>query len=299
MSSNKRKLMAAAWITLATFMLLTTAAYAWMTISTSIKVTDLVLNVVTENALELAPDIEGQPGEWTTVLSMSQLLSDQTVLRPATWSAARDSFLAPRYGLDGRPDFSNPIVVTQTQGGIPIPSSDEAEEGIGSGYLIAIDLWLRTGSSDATVRLSEPAQRSEGVLGGGTYVLGQPIWDALAVRHTDGGSGAQNAIRIGFRSYDESYGQGDFILYEPNVPADGAQTAGVDGGALEGDGRLIRQSPSSWSEQSPVLRDAVNYAMGEFLTQDTGICTLTTDTPRKITMYMRCFTWLFIKCQHQ
>lgn len=284
MTSNKRKLIAAGWITLAAFVVLTSAAYAWMSISSSIKVTDLSLNLVTENALELALDQNGEPGEWTTVLSMNELLADAAPLSPVTWSAARDSFLAPHYGLDGRPDFSNPLVISKTQNGVQLPSSDEAEKGEGAGTMLAIDLWVRTGSSDCTVRLSQPAESSEGTLGGGTYVIGAPVWDANAIRHTDGGSGAQAAIRIAFQSYDETYDPGKFVIYEPNT--DGTQTTSVDGTALEGSGKLITQAPSSWSEQTPVLRDSVNYILGEFLTEDTGLFMLKTDTARHFTMYI-------------
>ncbi|NCB53055.1 MAG: hypothetical protein EOM54_14455, partial [Clostridia bacterium] len=117
--NNRRKLTLAFWIVLASFVTLTTAAYAWMSIASTVKVTDLALNVVTDNALELAPDADGVAGEYTTVMQMTALADPDAVLKPVTYSAQRDAFLEPDYGWDGRADFSDPLVITETQDGTP------------------------------------------------------------------------------------------------------------------------------------------------------------------------------------
>lgn len=278
------------WITLVSFVSLTTAAYAWMSIANTIKVTDLALNVVTENALELAPDADGAAGEWANTLQMSELLAGDAVLKPVTYSSQRDAFLAPRYGWDGRADFSDPLLITQTQTGIPIPSSDEAEEGGGTGYLFAFDFWVRTGASDCTVHLTESREVTQGLPGGGSYVVGKPIWNADAIRHEDGGKGAQNALRIAFRSYDESDGsKGKFVIFEPNADSGGGYepTPSIDGAEtlIEQDS-LILQSVSDWSEQSPVFKDHVNFKLGEFLSDNTGLFTLRAGHARRVTMYI-------------
>jgi len=290
MNQIKHKLTIAFWIVIASFVLLTTATYAWMSIASTMKVTDLALNVVTDNALELAPDVSGAAGEWTTILQMPEILAGEVVLKPVTYSPRQDSFLNPSYGLDGRPDFSNPLSITQTQTGTLIPSSDEAEEGEGTGYLFAFDFWVRTGASDCTVHLSEPREVSQGLSGDGSYVIGKPVWNADAVRHDDGGSGAQNALRIAFRSYDEADGsKGKFVIFEPNADSAGnyEPTPSIDGAeALIDEKSLILQSISGWSEQTPVLRDHVNYEIGDFITENTDIFTLRAGHARHVTMYI-------------
>ncbi|NCB52311.1 MAG: hypothetical protein EOM54_10570 [Clostridia bacterium] len=290
MNQIKQKLTIAFWIVIASFLLLTTATYAWMSIASTMKVTDLALNVVTDNELELAPDVNGASGEWTTILQMPEALVGNAVLKPVTYSSLQDGFLTPRYGLDGRPDFSDPLLIDLTQTGTSLPSSDEAEEGEGTGYLFAFDFWVRTGASDCTVHLSEPREVSQGLAGDGSYVIGKPAWNASAVRHDDGGSGAQNALRIAFRSYDESDGsKGKFVIFEPNADSGGgyAPTSSIDGAeALIDEKSLIIQSASGWSEQYPVLRDHVNYQIGDFMTENTGLFTLKAGHARHVTMYI-------------
>lgn len=290
MSHNKQKLTVAFWITMVSFVLLTTAAYAWMSIASAMKVTDLALNVVTDNALELAPDVDGAAGEWSTILSMPELLAGDAVLRPVTYSSLQGAFLAPSYGWDGRADFSSPLVITKMQTGIPDPSSDEAEEGEGSGYLFAFEFWVQTGASDCTVHLSKPLEVSDGVAGNGSFVVGKPVWNASAVKHTDGGSGAQNAIRIAFRTYDEEDGsKGKFVIFEPNADSSGKYnpTASVDGTeTLVDEDDLILQSTSGWREQTPVLRDNVTYTVGDFISDNTSLFTLKAGHARRVTLYI-------------
>jgi hypothetical protein len=60
MSHNKKKLTVALWITVFSFVLLTTAAYAWMSIASTLKVTELALTVIANNNLEIAQDITGR-----------------------------------------------------------------------------------------------------------------------------------------------------------------------------------------------------------------------------------------------
>jgi hypothetical protein len=288
MTKNKRKLMMAFWISFLSFLLLSTATYAWMSIASSIKVSDMSMNLVTENALELAPDVDGKPGEWTAVMQMSDLLSGDAVLKPATYSAQRDAFVAPSYGLDGRPNFSNPITVLQMQNSSSALSANKSENG--ENYVYSFDFWVRTGAADCTVCLAAPMKVSEGVLGTGTYVVGKPIWNAGTIRHEDGGKGAQNAIRVAFRSYDESYGgKGGFVIYEPNSDSGGSYeaTPSIDGTAtLTSNASLILQSTSSWSEQYPVLKDNVKYTTGNFSSKDTAVFTLKAAVARRVTMYV-------------
>lgn len=289
MSHNKKKLTVALWITVFSFVLLTTAAYAWMSIASTLKVTELALTVIANNNLEIAQDINGPAGEWTSVMSMSDLLSGDTVLRPVTYSAKREAFLAPRYGLDGRPNFTDPMLITHTGTAL---SSPDGEDNVGA-YLLAYNFWMRAGAN-CTVSLTEAKEISEGLMGGGTYVIGKPIWNTAAVRHEDGGRGAQNALRIAFRTYgdDESDGSGgSFIIYEPNADAGGVYeaTPSIDGSeTLISPDKLIQQHESGWSEQNPVLRDNVDYQVGGFISDSTVLFALKADKPRLVTL----FIWL-------
>ena len=155
MSHNKKKLTVALWITVFSFVLLTTAAYAWMSIASTLKVTELALTVIANNNLEIAQDINGPAGEWTSVMSMSDLLSGDTVLRPVTYSAKREAFLAPRYGLDGRPNFTDPMLITHTGTAL---SSPDGEDNVGA-YLLAYNFWMRAGAN-GTVSLTEAKEIS-------------------------------------------------------------------------------------------------------------------------------------------
>jgi hypothetical protein len=284
MTNNKTKMTVALWIAIFSFVLLTTAAYAWMTISRDIRVTDLALNVVTENGLEIAEDIDGAAGEWTTVMRMSDILGGDAVLRPVTYSNAAQAFLAPRYGFDGRPDFSEPFPVAK------LNMQDDAPTQTAEKYLLAFDFWIRTGSSNCEVCLSEPSEVYEGLNGGGCYVIGRPIWDAAAVSHNDGGRGAQNALRIAFYTYDEADESGGrFVVYEPNADSNGIyeETESIDGETpLTDPALMILQSISGWEEQSPVLRDNVNYRVGGFISENTEILTLKSGIARRVKMYV-------------
>ncbi len=285
MKSLKKKLAFMSWLIVLSFTALTVATYAWMSIATSYEVSDLELTIITENAMELAPDDGGKPGEWSTSISGSTFIPEDAALRPVTWSAANFAFFAPTYGLDGRIDFMAPYEIAKLDSGIPTPSANEAEEGEGAGYLIAVDLWFRTGASEVTVHLSAPERTSEGVMGEGTFVCGAPVWNADKICHENGGKGAENVIRIGFMTYDEEYEDGRLYIYEPNVSKEREPTLSIDGDtSYEGDGKILRQTPTTWSEQDPVLNGSVIYSLGEFHTEDTALFKLVSDTPRRVTL---------------
>ncbi len=286
MHNSKSSLVIAAWVIVASFVLLTAATFAWMGIASFYEVSDLDLSIVTENALEIAPDQNGAPGAWSRVLLTEQLIAPDDVLRPVTWSAADKAFYAPRYGVDGRISFLEPYRITDLAD--PADPQPSAAEGTGDGYLVAIDFWMRTDATEATVYLSAPDMVDSTGMGEGTYVVGVPVWDADAVCHQNGGKGAESVIRIGIMTYDEDYDTGGFYIYEPNADPNADPTPGMDGNPLEGDGTIIRQYASGWSEQDPVLHGSVNYEVGEFFSEDTSLFRLIGDTPRRVTL----FVWL-------
>ena len=161
MAQARKKLMILGWIAAVLLILLTSATYAWLGISSNPTVSDLALSVVTDNALELAPDVGGAPGEWGTILDLSELSALTAPLKPATYLAAEGAFYAPNYGWDGRVDFSAPIRLTDQNGAL-FSSADAAEDAEENGYLFTCDFWIRARASDCTVTLTPAAEREDG-----------------------------------------------------------------------------------------------------------------------------------------
>ena len=290
MAQARKKLMLLGWIAAVLLILLTSATYAWLGISSNPTVSDLALSVVTDNALELAPDVEGVPGEWGTILNLSELSALTAPLKPATYLAAEGAFYAPNYGWDGRVDFSAPIRLTDQNGAL-FSSADAAEEAEGNGYLFVSDFWVRAQASDCIVTLTPAVEREDGVLGSGTFVVGEPVWDENHFVHKESGNGAQYAIRMAFR-VDETDDHGNvsgepiWIFYEPCVE-EGEAIAGADGSeSFFGSHKVVRQLPSQWSDLSPALRDTVNYQPGQFLTEDLSLFAMEAGHARHITLYI-------------
>ena len=268
---------------------LTAASYAWMTISTTPTVANLALTVLTENAMQLSHDDGGKPlGDWSTILDLGD--ADEIALQPVTFLASEDAFYVPSYGLDGRIADGLGKRLTDEHGAL---LSEFAAAEDQSGYLYICDFWIRTNASDCTVAFTPPVEREDGVLGGGTYMVGEPVWDAGSVSHIDAGNGAQNAMRLALRVDPvDDFGlehEPAFILYEPN--ADGGtgltETMSAKGdGPLQGDHLLLQQTVSGWSETSPVLRDTVLYSPGTFLNDDLSLFPLQAGHARHVTMYI-------------
>ncbi len=294
MKTTRRMLIATAWVVLVSFVALTAATYAWMSIATFYKVSDIDVNIITENAMEIALDVNGAPGEWVKSLASQDFVPADTALRPVTWSAKDKAFYAPNYGLDGRIDFFGSYLVTQVSTDDPTPSANQAEEEEGAGYLVAVDLWFRTGAAKVSTYLSGPDISGEGEeMGNGTFVMGAPVWDAEQICHVNGGKGAENVVRIGFLTYDyysadgALYQEGSFYIYEPNTSLE-EETFNTDGQPLHTGGKLIKQGTSTFSELEEVLHGSVNYERGEFISEDAEMFDLLANIPRKVTL----FVWL-------
>ena len=203
MTRNKQGVLLSFWISAVALVALVAASYAWMSISGTLRVTNLTLNIITDSQFELALDEEGEPGEWTASLQVPQFMAEGKVLRPVTYSGQQQAFLIPGYGWDGRVDFSTATTLALKQSGSDVSGDATAEGTPDNGHLLMFNFWIRNGSSDCTVLLSEQLDVTEGQPGGGTYVTGRPIWNSASIRHDDGGTGAQNALRIGFKTYAE------------------------------------------------------------------------------------------------
>lgn len=247
--------------------LLTAATYAWFSLSTTPRVSDLGVHITSAHGLELAASPDAQ--QWTRQLDFLNLVDETAPLRPATWSEANQQFFAATYGADGR-------LTDQWQ---PLTDSNNANRDSVYGYYTKITFYARTGQY-LTATLSPAVAVEEGLQGAGTYVIGTPIWNGQKILHDNGGSGAECAVRIGLRITrvdPEGNPLADqipqFIIYEPNADAhiEGqtgyVPTPSIDGtDSLVPEDRLILQTASSWKEAYPVQRDVLIHELGEFTT---------------------------------
>lgn len=246
------------------FTLLTTASYTWFSLSRTPRVSDLYMYVNSSTGLELSltPDAE----EWELQLDFRDMVDVTTPLRPVTWSDAEQQFYAAAYGMDGR-------LTGQWE---PLTDERNANKLSLDGYYTKTSFYARSGQS-IDVSLSHAVEVEEGIEGAGTYVIGYPDWNTEEIVHNNGGRGAQNAMRLGFRitpvnnTGAETGRPSQFIIYEPNILGHPDNSVGyvptpsIDGAeTLVPEDRLILQTDSFWTEADPVQRGVVMYHMGEF-----------------------------------
>ncbi|MBE6971417.1 MAG: hypothetical protein E7446_04765 [Ruminococcaceae bacterium] len=265
--------------------LFVTASYTWFALSRTPKVSDLGLYVNSPTGLELSQDPLAE--EWELQLDFATLVGESAPLRPVTWSEQNQQFFAAVYGRDGR----------LTDVWEPLNDERHANKNNADGYYIMGTFYARTGQQ-ATVTLSPAVEIAEGRQGSGTYVIGTPLWDAQRVLHSDGGHGAQQAIRIGIRVQMcdlQGNANGEtpvFYIYEPNADThvDGTTgyiaTPSIDGGeALVDEAFLITQTTSEWTEAYPVQRDVVIRSLGEF-DGETELFTIGPEELAQISLYV-------------
>jgi hypothetical protein len=267
-TKNKRRGLSVLYIyaLIMLFALLTVATYTWFSLSKTPRVSDLAIHITSAHGLELASKHDAEA--WTRQLDFLGLVDETAPLRPATWSDKEQRFFAATYGIDGR----------LTDHWDPLSDETNANRNNAHGYYTKITFFARTGQS-VTATLSPAVAVEEGLQGAGTYVIGTPVWNADAIRHDNGGSGAECAVRVGFRitklNPDGSPKDSDptFIIYEPNGDShlDGTTgfltTPSIDGtDHLVAEDRLILQSTSVWEEVDPVQRETLIHKLGEFTT---------------------------------
>lgn len=194
------------------------ASYTWFSLSRTPRVSDLNMYITTQSGLELSTDPNAE--EWVLQLDFRDIVSETTPLRPITWSEEKQSFFAAAYGIDGRLqnyDSWHPLTDEKNANRHPL---DE-------GYYIKATFYARCGQN-VDVTLSPAVEVNEGIDGAGTYIMGVPIWNpryepipkettegettgettegetteeemVMVSGHDNGGLGAENAIRFGFR----------------------------------------------------------------------------------------------------
>lgn len=267
------------------FTLLTTASYTWFSLSQAPRVSDLYMYVNAPTGLELSltPDAE----EWELQLDFRDMVDVTAPLRPVTWSDAEQRFYAAAYGLDGR----------LTGEWEPLTDQRNANKDNLDGYYIKATFYARSGQ-EVDVSLSRAIAVEEGLEGAGTYVIGYPNWNGEEIVHSNGGRGAQHAMRLGFRitPVDTTGGEtgepSEFIVYEPNILGHPDNTLGyvptpsIDGTeTLVPEDRLILQTDTLWTEADPVQRNVVTYYMGEFR-EEPKLFSLNTDEMVRIDIYV-------------
>lgn len=254
------------YVLLALSILLVAASYTWFTITQYPRVNDMAIHVNTTTGLELATKFDAPDEEWGQEIDFGKLVSEDTPLKPITWSEEQNSFVTAVFGWDGR----------STGKWEPLNDENNANRSDGNGYYVMGTIYARS-MEPCEVSLQEAVEMNQGEDGSGTYVIGTPIWNEQSILHDDGGNGAETAIRVGLRVTEvdnltgESLGESDFFIYEPNCDRhiDGSEgyieTPSIDGTeALSS--RLITQTASDWVEAYPVERNVTIKSLGEFQT---------------------------------
>ena len=296
---ERRRVILPAFITLMVCLIaVVTVTYAWLGVSRVPFVSDLSLSAISEAGLQIAPDVDGMPGEWDSYLDMSEFFENFVPLRPVTYTP--DSFRAIIYSSDGR---TNGVVPLEDKN-FNVMKPEGVEFGTqnfwdvaNEGYMVYVDFWLRTnGGSGASVFLSDAASTEDGDMYKGTYAVGMPVWEAGEVAHVNKGYGMETAVRMGFEWQKTDInanpiGNKTFMMYEPNAdvhPGGGTgytMTPSVLGGALIDNDHLITQAASTWKETDPVLAEKVFYTPGKIL-QDHMLLRVEQEGMTKVRLYV-------------
>lgn len=249
---------------LALLVLLVASSYTWFSLSKRPRVSELALYINAPTGLTIARNYDAEEAQWTQKLSFPDLVSEADPLKPVTYSQQNKGFFAVNYGFDGR----------MTDRFLPLSDQTHANRTDGNGYYVVGTFYART-DQRCRVSLAEAVELSDGESGAGTYVIGTPLWDERRLLHSDGGNGAETAIRLGFAVDKVNPKTGaetmetEFTIYEPNCDRhpDGTvgleQTPSIDGTETLAS-RLILQSASEWSEANPVQREVTIKKLGAF-----------------------------------
>lgn len=273
------------WLGLMTvLLLLVTATYTWFSLSKTPRVSNMDVYVTSPVGLEIALMKDSE--EWGQEVRFADMVSETSPLKPCTWSDLNEAFYAIAYGVDGR----------MTNQWIELNDEENANTMDSSGYYTKGTFYARSDTGVA-VSLSDAVTMDNGTESAGTYLIGSPIWNGQTLVHEDGGSGAEDAIRIGIRVTPMEEGAevnslSTFYIYEPNSDEHADSTTEYvetenidDGGPLVPADRLFTQTASTWSEVTPVQESVVLRNMGKFNT-DTHLFTLEKDEMVRIDLYI-------------
>lgn len=268
------------------------ASYTWFSLSRTPRVSEMDIFVSAPTGIELAPRPDSADEDWSEVLDFAELVGGKTALRPATWSQQRGCLVSCNYGTDGRLIGLDSVTV--------LTDERNANRNDAAAYYVKGTFYARTGSPVA-VTLSDAVTDNAGQSAVGTYVIGTPLWDAETLLHSDGGHGAETAIRLGLRltkvnpKTGEALDGDEFYIYEPNYDAHidpqhtgDLKTPSIDGAeTLIDAAHLLRQTASAWSEADPVQAEVTVKTLGKF----DSLPTLFTLVPGEM-MKIDLFIWL-------
>ncbi|NCB52310.1 MAG: hypothetical protein EOM54_10565 [Clostridia bacterium] len=247
MIGTKKKLTTAAFMLVISVLMLTTASYAWFTISTNPEITDLTTQIVVNENLEIAlaqtanteplAAATGQTGNqytWGNIIDLSDTdltgegkpytTLDKT-LRPITIDT---TFKYPTYGTDGRVNALENLTVGTRANGF-----GNLKDGAGKIYAYYVDFWMQTNlTAGGTVTLSTAVKRSTDAaaldIGGGTVFTSanQVLADNIAIafeKITSGasangaGTAATAAAPAGSGPYTTAF-TGNVVTLTANTP---------------------------------------------------------------------------------
>lgn len=274
-------------ILIALLSLLVVASYTWFSISRTPSVREMAVYINSGTGLQLAAAYDAPDEGWGQQINFPDLVNKDTApLKPVTWSEKQQSFMTIVYGGDGR----------MTEQYRALTDESNANRSDMEGYYVVGTFFARTDES-CNVSLADAVEVNEGQNGAGTFVIGTPVWDGQSILHYDGGSGAETAVRLGFRitKIDPANGADNgttvFYIYEPNCdrhldkePTGYVETPSIDGAKTLSD-RLILQTASTWSEAYPVQRDVTIKSLGKFTT-DTRLFSIRAGEMYRIQLYV-------------
>lgn len=244
--------------------------------------------VASSVGIQLAETYDAEDEQWGQVIDFQNIIGENTMLQPASWSVSKNAFVTAAYGTDGR-IIQNKYTLL----------SDEmnANRNDRHAYYVKGSFYARS-DTPVDIYLGDAVEVNEGVNASGTYVIGTPVWNDQTILHDDGGIGAETAIRIGLRitPVDEFTGAeidaSEFYIYEPNYDVHIDEniigevvTPTVEGQTYEDTSYMIYQTASTWREAYPVQKDVTVKTLGEFV-GDTYLFTLSQDEMVRIDLYV-------------
>lgn len=284
---SKKRTFAYLWLLIGMLALLVTASFAWFSVSNVARVNEMALYVNADQGLTIAESYATPEEEWGSNLYFPDLISEESPLKPVTWSEENHCFKGIRYGYDGR----------QTNTWRTLSDAENANTSGNDQYYVYTPFYMKTDTA-CTVALTEAIELNDGEAGAGTYVIGTPKWNELTHMHEDAGNGAERAVRIGFLitkvnpNTGNAIGTSTFYIYEPNGDShiDGydqyLDTNSIDGtDTLVPPERMIVQTSSIWREASPIQRDVTLKTLGTFTT-DANLFHLSVGEMARVTMYI-------------
>lgn len=226
MFGTKKKLMAAVVMLVISAIMMTSASYAWFTISTNPEITNLTAQVVVNENLEIALATSGSlptnPGEgdtgkqdkWGNVIDIDETaLTEPITLLPATLIEEGESaqFKYPTYGVDGRVDKILPLNETSNTDGFGrLADKVTAEGALDTGatvYGYYVDFWVRS-NMGGKLKLSEAKDRNTGGIKGtgSCYISGGTTeQDKIYAEH----------VSVAFKDITTEIKDGDKVLAGP------------------------------------------------------------------------------------